>query len=133
LLTAAAAAADAASKFAVKGFTESLYVEFQTHAPHIHAAVVMPGHVATSIAAKSNAEVDPGKKTYLFGNLYQKESFHQDRLGTSIGKAPKERRDAVSYRDWRVEAEGPVAAGASCDDRARLRAEPEDGQGAKTA
>ena len=48
-----------AAKFAVKGFTEALVVEFATHAPHIHAAVVMPGHVGTSIALKSAAEVDP--------------------------------------------------------------------------
>ena len=43
----------------MKGFTEALHVEFQTHAPHIHVAVVMPGHIGTSIAEKAGSEVDP--------------------------------------------------------------------------
>lgn len=64
----------AASKFAVKGFTEALYVEFQTHAPHIHVAVVMPGHVGTSIAAKSQSEVDPAT-----GEWKQKELSPQEK------------------------------------------------------
>ena len=38
---------------------EALHVEFSAHAPHIHAAVIMPGHVGTSIAAKAGQEVDP--------------------------------------------------------------------------
>ena len=39
-----------ASKFAVKGFTEALLEDFRLHAPHVRAAVVMPGHVGTDIA-----------------------------------------------------------------------------------
>ncbi len=38
-----------AAKFAVKGFTEALMVDLRLHAPHVRAAVVMPGHVGTSI------------------------------------------------------------------------------------
>ncbi len=37
------------AKFAVKGFTEALLVELRLEAPHVKAAVVMPGHVGTSI------------------------------------------------------------------------------------
>ena len=36
----------AASKFAVKGFTEALINDFRLNAPHLKAAVVMPGHVS---------------------------------------------------------------------------------------
>jgi NAD(P)-dependent dehydrogenase (short-subunit alcohol dehydrogenase family) len=39
-----------AAKFAVKGFTEALIVDLRIHAPHVHASVVMPGHIGTSIA-----------------------------------------------------------------------------------
>jgi len=38
-----------AAKFAVKGFTEALMADLATHAPHVRAAVVMPGHIGTSI------------------------------------------------------------------------------------
>jgi NAD(P)-dependent dehydrogenase (short-subunit alcohol dehydrogenase family) len=42
-----------AAKFAVKGFTEALIADFRAHAPHVHAHVVMPGHIGTSIAINS--------------------------------------------------------------------------------
>jgi len=42
-----------ASKFAVKGFTEALITDLRLHAPHVKAAVVMPGHIGTGIAANS--------------------------------------------------------------------------------
>ncbi len=39
-----------AAKFAVKGFTEALINDLRENAPHVKAAVVMPGHIGTSIA-----------------------------------------------------------------------------------
>jgi NAD(P)-dependent dehydrogenase (short-subunit alcohol dehydrogenase family) len=42
-----------AAKFAVKGFTEALVVDFRQHAPHLRASVVMPGHIGTSIVFNS--------------------------------------------------------------------------------
>jgi NAD(P)-dependent dehydrogenase (short-subunit alcohol dehydrogenase family) len=42
-----------ASKFAVKGFTEALITDLRLHAPHVKAAVVMPGHIGTGIVANS--------------------------------------------------------------------------------
>ncbi len=39
-----------ASKFAVKGFSEALIADLRMHAPHVRVAVVMPGHIGTSIA-----------------------------------------------------------------------------------
>jgi len=38
-----------AAKFAVRGFTEALIADFRVNAPHLHASVVMPGHIGTSI------------------------------------------------------------------------------------
>ncbi|MEP6660406.1 MAG: SDR family oxidoreductase [Acidimicrobiales bacterium] len=42
-----------AAKFAVKGFTEALINDFRLNAPHLHASVVMPGHIGTSIVINS--------------------------------------------------------------------------------
>ena len=42
-----------AAKFAVKGFTEALINDLRISAPHVRAAVVMPGHIGTSIAINS--------------------------------------------------------------------------------
>jgi NAD(P)-dependent dehydrogenase (short-subunit alcohol dehydrogenase family) len=45
-----------AAKFAVKGFTEALIIDLRLHAPHVHASVVMPGHVGTEIVHNSFRE-----------------------------------------------------------------------------
>lgn len=43
-----------AAKFAVKGFSEALIVDLALHAPHVKVAVVMPGHIGTSIVLNTN-------------------------------------------------------------------------------
>lgn len=40
-----------AAKSAVRGFTESLIVDFQAHAPHLSAVLVLPGHVRSGMPA----------------------------------------------------------------------------------
>lgn len=42
------------AKFAVKGFSEALLVDLRLNAPHVKVAVVMPGHVGTSIVLNTN-------------------------------------------------------------------------------
>jgi len=39
------------AKFAVRGFTESLMVDFERNAPHLSAVLVLPGHVRTGMPA----------------------------------------------------------------------------------
>jgi NAD(P)-dependent dehydrogenase (short-subunit alcohol dehydrogenase family) len=41
------------AKFAVRGFTEALITDFRLNAPHLHASVVMPGHIGTWIVINS--------------------------------------------------------------------------------
>jgi NAD(P)-dependent dehydrogenase (short-subunit alcohol dehydrogenase family) len=41
------------AKFAVKGFTEALLTDLRIYAPHVKAAVVMPGHIGTSLVVNS--------------------------------------------------------------------------------
>lgn len=43
-----------AAKFAVRGFTEALITDLRLNAPHIKAAVVMPGHISTGIVENSS-------------------------------------------------------------------------------
>src|SRR5271168_2453753 len=55
------------AKFAVRGFTEALIEDLRTHAPHVRAAVVMPGHVGTDIVRNSlrgHGLPDPEQMTY---------------------------------------------------------------------
>jgi NAD(P)-dependent dehydrogenase (short-subunit alcohol dehydrogenase family) len=49
-----------AAKFAVKGFTEALITDLRLHAPHVKAAVVMPGHIGTSIALNTSKVLGVG-------------------------------------------------------------------------
>jgi len=42
-----------AAKFAVKGFSEALVVDFRMNAPHLKVAVVMPGHIGTGIVTNT--------------------------------------------------------------------------------
>ncbi len=43
-----------AAKFAVKGFSEALLIDLRLNAPHVKVAVVMPGHIGTSIVLNTN-------------------------------------------------------------------------------
>ena len=52
-----------AAKFAVKGFSEALIEDLRMNAPHVKVAVVMPGHIGTSIVA--NTRIVQGKPPYL--------------------------------------------------------------------
>ncbi len=51
------------AKFAVKGFTEALIVDLRLNAPHVKVALVMPGHIGTSIML--NTSVVLGKAELL--------------------------------------------------------------------
>jgi NAD(P)-dependent dehydrogenase (short-subunit alcohol dehydrogenase family) len=54
-----------AAKFAVKGFTEALITDLRLNAPHVRAAVVMPGHIGTSIAINSRKILGPTDPTLV--------------------------------------------------------------------
>lgn len=52
------------AKFAVRGFTESLLVDFRVHAPHLSAVLVLPGHVRTGMPSP------PRSWRRAFGSLF---------------------------------------------------------------
>ena len=43
-----------AAKFAVKGFSEALVTDLRDNAPHVKVAVVMPGHIGSSLAINTD-------------------------------------------------------------------------------
>ena len=49
-----------AAKFAVKGFSEALIWDLRVNAPHVKVAVVMPGHIGTSIALNTGKVLGRG-------------------------------------------------------------------------
>ena len=48
------------AKFAVKGFSEALRVDLRLNAPHVKVAVVMPGHIGTSIVFNTSRVLGKG-------------------------------------------------------------------------
>lgn len=76
-----------AAKFAVRGFTEALITDLRLHAPHIKAAVVMPGHIATGIVENSSKllgiapdQLDEAGLTQIKGQL--------EAAGLPVGNLP---------------------------------------------
>jgi NAD(P)-dependent dehydrogenase (short-subunit alcohol dehydrogenase family) len=85
-----------AAKFAVRGFTEALTVDFRVNAPHLTAAVVMPGHIGTHIFRNSMLE---------------------------FGRDPKDLRDEhVAEIRQQIESRGIDLSGASDEDIRTLTA-----------
>ncbi|MCP5182000.1 MAG: SDR family NAD(P)-dependent oxidoreductase [Pseudomonadales bacterium] len=118
-----------AAKFAVKGFTEALITDLAMNAPHVHASVVMPGHIGTSIALNTStvlgqrgalemtaAEVDAVRQRMVarglpVGNLPDEQiraAMHQraidfrDKAPTTAAQAANIILDGVRAQRWRI-------------------------------
>lgn len=87
-----------AAKFAVKGFTEALITDLAINAPHVKAAVVMPGHIGTGIAGNSvlahGAEVDPAAA--------ERAASFRNSAPTSAAQAATVILDGVREGHWRI-------------------------------
>ena len=95
------------AKFAVRGFTESLIVDFQRNAPHLSAVVVFAGHVRTGMPAP------PTSWKRALGSLFS------DYEPISSESAVEQIVNAVARGDWRV----VIGADAAAVDE-RVRADP---------
>lgn len=118
-----------AAKFAVKGFTEALIADLRMHAPHVKAAVVMPGHIGTSIGINTRrvlGQPDPldmspeelgqmrkelerrGMPVGALPDDVLKKEMHQraldfrDKAPTSAAEAAKIILDGVREGRWRI-------------------------------
>jgi NAD(P)-dependent dehydrogenase (short-subunit alcohol dehydrogenase family) len=95
------------AKFAVRGFTESLVVDFQAHAPHLSAVLVLPGHVRTRMPSP------PRTWRRALGSLFA------DYEPVSSAAAATAIVEAVRRGDWRV----VIGADATAVDE-RVRSDP---------
>lgn len=96
-----------AAKFAVRGFTESLLVDLRTHAPHVSAVLVLPGHVRSGMPAP------PRSWRRALDSLFA------DYKPVSSKQAAEAILSAVGSGDWRV----VIGQDAEAVD-ARVRADP---------
>jgi len=117
------------AKFAVKGFTEALMNDLKCFAPHVKAAVVMPGHIGTSIAINSRTVLGkPGPEDMsaeeladtrarlarqgiptegigdeqLKGFIRQRMQDFRDNAPTSAAQAASIILDGVRNEQWRI-------------------------------
>ena len=132
----AAHTAYSAAKFAVKGFTEALVTDLRLNAPHVHASVVMPGHIGTSIVLNGTAtdgdngrrsiarmlgvDVDQLSDTDVAGLVDAAGTAFRDNAPTTAAEAAAIILQGVKDARWRI----LVGEDANALDR-RVRADPE--------
>ncbi len=119
----------AAAKFAVKGFTEALITDLRINAPHVHASVVLPGHIGTSIAlntskvlgnagalelseeqvqkvrermSAANLPVDNVPDNHIREMLHQRAIDFRDKAPTTAAQAASIILDGVREQRWRI-------------------------------
>ena len=100
-----------AAKFAVKGFSEALINDLRLHAPHVKVAVVMPGHIGTSIALNTSRVL--GKGTALDMSAEEVDLLRQrwTQLGKPVDNLPDDDiRQAVHQRGIDFRDKAPVSA-----------------------
>lgn len=117
-----------AAKFAVKGFTEALITDLRINAPHVKAAVVMPGHIGTAIMMNSRKLLGHGTAEQMTAEeiaeireqiaptldmegisdadlrafIHQRMLDFQDKAPTTAASAAKTILDGVRAEKWRI-------------------------------
>ena len=102
-----------AAKFAVRGLTESLLVDFKMNAPHLTASVVMPGHIGTQIARNSMIAAGYDPKNMSDEAVAQ---LRQEIEGSGIdlsGASDEDIRNLMQLQADMFENEAPTTAGAA--------------------
>jgi len=91
-----------AAKFAVKGFTEALMTDLQINAPHVKAAVVMPGHIGTGIVRNTmRAQVgEPTPEEAEF--LVAAQEMFETTAPMTAAEAARVILDGVRAERWRI-------------------------------
>jgi NAD(P)-dependent dehydrogenase (short-subunit alcohol dehydrogenase family) len=94
-----------AAKFAVKGFSESLIADLRVNAPHVKVAVVMPGHVGTSIGLNTSKVLGrpdalsmPEKEVAALREMMNKRGLPVDNLPDDHIRQMMHQR-AIDFRD----------------------------------
>ena len=99
------------AKFAVKGFSEALIADLRVHAPHVTVAVVMPGHIGTSITANSPRVHGAPSPEELSSDEIARVRERLVAAGEPVGNAPDDHiRAALSRRAMEFRENAPTSA-----------------------
>ena len=103
------------AKFAIKGFSEALITDFALNAPHVHVAVVMPGHIGTLIGIHSGRMLGFRNRAAALGHdvsemtdedartlVENAARASRERAITTPGEAASIILDAVRRDQWRI-------------------------------
>ena len=100
-----------ASKFAVKGFSEALLNDLRINAPHVKVAVVMPGHVGTSIVENSTMVLGRSSFAEMGADDLAELRERWTRLGLPVGGVDDDAlRAALLQRARDFEQRAPTSA-----------------------
>lgn len=99
-----------AAKFAVRGFTEALMVDFRVNAPHLTAAVVMPGHIGTLIARNSMLEFGRDPKDLNDEQVVEIREQIESRGIDVSGASDEDIRNLMALRVESFENDAPTTA-----------------------
>ncbi len=103
-----------AAKFAVRGFTEALTVDFRVNAPHLTASVVMPGHIGTQIVRNSMEEFGRDPKNLSDVQVGEVRDMLATRGIDASGASDEDIRMLMAMRVESFENDAPTtAAGAA--------------------
>lgn len=101
----------AAAKFAVKGFTEALVTDLRLNAPHVHASVVMPGHIGTSIALNTGKVLGTGGAMEMSSEQVQKIRERLSEAGLPVDNVPDDHiREMMHQRAKDFRDNAPTSA-----------------------
>lgn len=105
-----------AAKFAVKGFTEALVTDLRANAPHVKAAVVMPGHIGTSIALNSGRILGHGSALEMSAEDVNRVREQMVARGLPVGNLPDDDiRHAMHQRALDFRDNAPCSAERAAD------------------
>jgi NAD(P)-dependent dehydrogenase (short-subunit alcohol dehydrogenase family) len=99
-----------AAKFAVRGFTEALMVDFRVNAPHLSASVVMPGHIGTAIARNSMLEFGRDPKDLSDQDVQELRQTIEQRGTDTSGASDEDIRNLMAMRVDMFENNAPTSA-----------------------
>jgi NAD(P)-dependent dehydrogenase (short-subunit alcohol dehydrogenase family) len=98
------------AKFAVRGFTEALMVDFRVNAPHLSASVVMPGHIGTLIARNTMVEFGRDPKDLSDDQVVEIRDVLERRGIDASGASDEDIRNVVALRIDMFENDAPTTA-----------------------
>ncbi len=99
-----------AAKFAVRGLTEALIVDFRVNAPHLTAAVVMPGHIGTFIARNSMVEFGRDPKELGTEQIAEIRAMLRRRGIDASAASDEDVRNLMTMRVESFENDAPTSA-----------------------